>query len=108
MAKRCVLTCEINAAFRFHYMTVEERLLPGIEQCERTTLEFVIVPHLRCAHLEFIAHLRMYARQVFERLAYAVARVERSPALGIFGPCVTGEDNTPPCFAPIIWVVDHT
>jgi hypothetical protein len=67
-----VLAREVDASLRADDGVVEQRLLLGIEQRERTTCELVVVPHLRRADLELAVGLRVDARHVFERLHDAV------------------------------------
>lgn len=70
VAERGVLAGKENPALRTDDMLVQQRLLARVEERERASGKFVVVPHLRRPDLELLGNLRVDAGQVFQRLRH--------------------------------------
>src|SRR5687767_14154286 len=84
MIQRGMLARKMDASFWFDDLVMEQRLLAGIKESERAARIRVIMPHMRCACLEFLSNLRMDHGDIFNRLLDTFVRQERTPTLGVF------------------------
>src|SRR5688572_7810221 len=86
--QRGVLSRKMDASFGLDDLIMEQGLLSGVEERERTARVRVVMPHMRGACLELLPDLRMDDRHIFDRLLNAFVRQKRSPALRILRPGV--------------------
>ena len=101
-----MLAGEEDAAFGGDDAAMELEILARLEEGEGAAGEFVFVPHLAGADLEFFGDLRMDLGDIFEGLGDAVGVGEGAPALGVFGPGVAGDENAAAGLAAVIGVID--
>src|SRR4051812_12279918 len=72
--QRRVLAREVDATLRRDDVRIQQRLLRRLEQRERATGVWIVVPHLRRADLELFLDLRMDDGDVLQRLHDALVR----------------------------------
>ena len=86
-----VFSRKVDAALRFDDLIVQEGLLTGIKEGERSARVGIVMPHVRSACLELLPDLGMDDRNIFNRLLDPFVRQEGTPALGILRPGVACE-----------------
>ena len=71
-----VLSRKMDAALRFDDLIVQESLLTGIKERERSTRKWIVMPHVRGARLELLPDLRMDHCNIFNGLLDSFVRQE--------------------------------
>jgi len=86
-----VLAGKVDAPFGFDDLVMQERLLTGIKESKGAAGKRIVMPHIRSADLKFLQNLGVDGSHVLYGLLDAFVRGQRTPALSIFRPGITGK-----------------